>query len=133
MQSGKIQDVAKFIRAGRAVFTIRSKRTGQRYTYKVVRKDDYDMWHVRVLSGPDNTSDYNYIGFIGRDGMRFVPKRGAKITPSGAAFRWFLENVESDKVEVWHEGRCGRCGRALTVPSSIESGFGSKCREAMGC
>lgn len=27
----------------------------------------------------------------------------------------------------WHEGRCGRCGRRLTVPESIESGFGPEC------
>lgn len=133
MQSGKIQDVSKFILAGRALFTIKSKKTGQRYTYKVVRKDDHDMWHVRVLSGPDNTSDYNYIGFIGRTGKVFIPKRGKAITPSGAAFRWFLENPESDRVEVWHEGRCGRCGRVLTVPSSLEVGLGPNCREAMGC
>lgn len=30
-------------------------------------------------------------------------------------------------LEVWHEGRCGRCGRALTVPESIASGIGPVC------
>jgi len=32
-----------------------------------------------------------------------------------------------DQVEVWHEGRCARCGRRLTVPESISSGFGPEC------
>ena len=29
--------------------------------------------------------------------------------------------------EARHEGRCARCGRALTVPESIDSGFGPEC------
>lgn len=32
-----------------------------------------------------------------------------------------------EQVEVWHEGRCGRCGRRLTVPESISTGFGPEC------
>jgi hypothetical protein len=28
---------------------------------------------------------------------------------------------------VWHEGSCARCGKKLTVPESIESGFGPEC------
>lgn len=31
------------------------------------------------------------------------------------------------RLQVWHEGRCGRCGRKLTVPSSIETGLGPEC------
>jgi hypothetical protein len=30
-----------------------------------------------------------------------------------------------------HEGKCGRCGRLLTVPSSIESGIGPECSKIM--
>jgi hypothetical protein len=30
-------------------------------------------------------------------------------------------------LEVWHEGRCGACGRRLTVPESIERGLGPEC------
>ena len=36
------------------------------------------------------------------------------------------------KVEIWHEGRCGRCARRLTVPSSIILGIGPECAEIMG-
>jgi len=135
MQQAKVSDPRKFILAGRALFTLRSAKTGKRFTFKVVRKDSYNMWHVRVLAGPDNTADYNYIGFIGRTGDQFFAKaRGGKISeaPSVKAFRWFLQNMESKQVEVWHEGRCGRCGRALTVPESIEAGLGAKCQAAMG-
>jgi hypothetical protein len=30
-------------------------------------------------------------------------------------------------IEIWHEGKCGKCGRQLTVPSSIETGIGPEC------
>jgi hypothetical protein len=47
------------------------------------------------------------------------------------AFAWFWDRLRNgnlpEQVEVHHEGRCGRCGRALTVPESIESGFGPEC------
>jgi hypothetical protein len=51
---------------------------------------------------------------------------------SVVAWTWFCRHLfERDTVpdglEVWHEGRCGRCNRKLTVPASIESGFGPEC------
>ena len=36
-------------------------------------------------------------------------------------------NTLQDFVEIWHEGKCGKCGRPLTVPSSIENGLGPSC------
>ena len=35
-------------------------------------------------------------------------------------------------VEVWHEGICGRCGRKLTVPESVERGLGPECAGLVG-
>ena len=44
---------------------------------------------------------------------------------------WFYEKVIVDGkkpsdigLEVWHEGRCGKCGRKLIVPESIARGIG---------
>jgi hypothetical protein len=34
--------------------------------------------------------------------------------------------------EVYHEGRCGRCNRKLTVPESIETGLGPECASKLG-
>jgi len=58
--------------------------------------------------------------------------RVGKDAPSVKAFDWFWRHMAqgddvSTLVEVHHEGRCGRCGRALTVPESIKSGFGPEC------
>lgn len=37
-----------------------------------------------------------------------------------------VRNLPS-QIEVWHEGRCGACGRRLTVPESIANGLGPVC------
>ena len=126
----------QFIFAGNATFTLTSTRTGQSYTYKV--REGKPMvsrapkLFASVLTGPDNTADYTYMGIVERAGAhaQLVPTRASAINvnaPSWRALEWFLQHVDSDRVEVRHMGRCGRCGRALTVPSSIDSGLGPEC------
>lgn len=51
-------------------------------------------------------------------------------------FRWLWARLNTghdlpDIVEFWTEGRCGKCARRLTVPSSILAGFGPKCAAAL--
>ena len=41
--------------------------------------------------------------------------------------RQVLDKELEDYIELWHEGRCGKCGRVLTVPTSISTGFGPDC------
>ena len=87
-----------------------------------------------LLNGPDNTMSYSYIGYIRRDVFNHG---GAKArvqynAPSVRAFAWAWQQLVSSneipsKLEIWHEGKCGRCARTLTVPESIESGFGPEC------
>lgn len=138
MNALAIADARTFALAGKAVLTIVSKTTGKRFTFKISRSRNgaaNPTWFVKVLAGPDNSSDYRYVGFV-RDG-RFVwggAKAFADIkAPSVVAFDWFARRVlfteqpAADRVEVFHEGCCGRCGRRLTVPESIRSGLGPEC------
>jgi len=58
-----------FILAGKARFTLTSKKTGQHFTYQVKKAKDggkrpNSPWFVSILSGPDNGSDYQYIGCL---------------------------------------------------------------------
>lgn len=57
--------------------------------------------------------------------------------PSAAGIAWFLNAILGgasvfDQVEVRHAGRCGACGRHLTTPESIDSGFGPDCAAKYG-
>lgn len=153
--------IAKFVLAGNAYFTVVSKKTGTRFTYRVRRAeegDDARPWFVAVLSGPQNEADYTYLGtiFHQRGGyLRFFHGKKSRVgadAPSVKAFAWFFQVLEVacagpvppraeeamrarsllEQVEVWHEGRCGRCGRKLTVPESVAAGLGPDCAGRIG-
>lgn len=126
--------ITAFVAGGNAVFTVRNPATGGRFTFRVRQgKGEGAPRFVGVLTGPDNTSDFAYLGCIFADG-RFVvtsKSRISKDAPSAKAFAWLHGRLQAGRdlgpVEFFHEGRCARCGRALTVPESIETGFGPEC------
>ena len=120
--------------AGKATITVLNPATGNRYTFKIRRKDDdqtgKSIYFVSLLSGPNNQADYRYLGVIDSNTKKFrltAKSKARKDAPSVKAFGWLTEHWEDPRIEVWHEGACGRCGRKLTVPESIESGLGPIC------
>lgn len=134
--------VIRYALAGKATLTLVSLRTGVRYTYEIKkgRGGRKAPWFVSVLTGADNQTDYEFAGSIFSEGSATggpsVYRHGGKsqlspLAPSVRAFAWawsaFLAGGIPDALEVYHEGRCGRCGRKLTVPESIDSGLGPDC------
>jgi len=137
--------VREFIFAGHARFTLRSLRTGMRYTYQVkVKKQDLEAgktgpdvtYFVALLRGPDNVSDYRYLGVLRKPGNFWTTSASTvkRDSASMIALVWMLDRLKVDRtgvlgvaLEVWHEGKCGRCGRTLTVPESVASGIGPVC------
>lgn len=138
-----VDSVREFILAGNATITLLSRATGVRFTYKVRQPDETKPHFVGLLRGADNENDFQFMGTIFKGphmaGYFYRPGRSAKIgreSQSSKAFIWFWDHMRKgtlpDTLEVWHEGRCGRCGRKLTVPSSIESGMGPECARITG-
>lgn len=131
-----------FITAGRAIFTVQS-RTGEHVTYRVQHKEGNGRfppaWFVSVLSGPDNTKDYVFLGLLSTEtgNVRLTGKsRFTDDSRPVRVLRWALRRVWNDLpfpdgYSIHHEGRCGKCGRVLTVPESIESGIGPECARQM--
>jgi hypothetical protein len=124
-----------FATAGNATFTVTSRKTGNRFTYKVRKPNPDGPAFVALLSGPDNESDYQFLGTIFPDGT-YRHGRKSRISstaPSAIAFDWVWKHATNlpEAVEVHHEGKCCRCGRKLTVPESIESGIGPECATKM--
>jgi hypothetical protein len=122
-----------FALAGKATLTLVSRVTEARFTYQVRASADGQVYFVNLLNGPDNENHYSYFGYI-RRGIFFHGGAKAKIgydAPSVKAFDWTWKALSRDllpaTLEVWHEGRCGRCNRKLTVPSSVASGLGPEC------
>ena len=128
--SRELSNVASFVKAGRAVFTILNEKTGKRFTFKVKKHKKKNIYFVSVLAGPDNVVNYIYVGTIFGDDFRLTKR--SKVSTNATsylAFAWFWENKNRlpESVKVFHENRCGRCGRALTVPESVTNGFGPEC------
>ena len=130
--------VRTFALAGKARLTLVSKRSQARFSYRIGESKDGRVHFVSVLTGSDNETSYSYLGLLKpgetpeqRVFVRTAKSRITEDAPSHKAFNWFWSLVEggqlNESLEVWHEGRCGRCGRALTVPGSIASGFGPEC------
>lgn len=128
-----------YITAGRGKATLVGEST--RFTYRFKAPDDHSCVWVSVLSGPENTNDYQYIGFIStRDGNSpelIAGRKGKAHATSFQALAWYVNKAFHNpdvaaKAHFWHEGICGKCGRPLTVPESIERGIGPKCWAGSG-
>lgn len=129
------ENALEFILGGNALFTVRSTRTGTRYTYKVlVNRQDSSLLKVYLMNGSDNTTSFKMVGTIELiNGMgEFKPLSiHTKNSPSVVAFDHIFLNLSikypMPNLEIWHNGRCCRCGRILTVPESIINGIGPEC------
>ena len=119
--------VAKFVFAGNAVFTVVSKKTNDRLTFKVelakprgcscsneegaedcaacVANKTDPRWFVKVMTGSDNESErsYSYIGFA-------VNENGAKKFVYGFRKAKVAEDAKSVKVAKWFFGRLAVAG-----------------------
>jgi len=123
-----------YILSGNATLTFVNADTGNRFTYKITKPvgaEDNCPHFVKVLSGSDNETAYAYLGCIYASGNYMHGKKSsvAENAQSARTFAWIWKNVDGlpENIEVWHEGKCLRCGRKLTVPESIESGYGPEC------
>ena len=131
------EDIRKFALGGNATFTLVSNDTKRYFTFKMVQAEDNPvLYFVRLLFGANNTKDYRYVGCYYSDTNTFYPikeyRNREKYTwpASMRAIGYFLDHLDNmpDKLIVYHEGKCARCGRKLTTPDSISCGFGPECR-----
>lgn len=140
----------QFIRAGAAIITVKSRKTGHRFTYRFGRpKGEPQPGRSRpvflsLLTGAGNESDYSFLGTcfdadLGR--WQLKTGRSTRVSQDALGMKgavWLCRHLTLSpetlftQAEVWHEGRCGRCGRKLTVPSSIDTGFGPECAGKVG-
>lgn len=144
LQPGQLSQIESlnFITAGNARFTIKNKKTGNRFTYRVRRPlretpETTNVLFVSVLTGRENDHAYSYIGTLRQyNGVwRFshgvkshISENAVSVVAFGVVFNAFISlKREHPDLEIWHEGRCCRCGHPLTVPESIRSGIGPEC------
>jgi hypothetical protein len=131
----------EFVLAGNATLTIDTPDRGHR-TYRVRYKaagGGYpEAWFVSLLTGPDNENSYTYMGKLDKETGQCVMTAKSRYSYDSypvqllsrtLAHVWVGDHEAYEKhgYSTHHEGRCGRCGRKLTVPESIAMGIGPEC------
>jgi hypothetical protein len=127
------QKSIEFILAGNSTVTFLNSMTGNRFTFKVKKSDKSDLYFVSVLTSPDI---FTYIGIIIPSGFSYSKKSTInQNAQSVQVFKYVYSNLVRNKlpeyIQIWHEGKCGRCNRTLTVPGSIITGIGPECSKKM--
>lgn len=136
--------IRQFMLAGDATITIKSLTSGLHFTYRIQRADEKPgdrnpaPWFVKLLV---NGEDWLYLGMLsdwqGKVGFRLTSKSAhAQDAKTVKAFTFAWAHIQTDRLpaglEIRHEGRCGRCNRALTHPESLDLGIGPECAGKMG-
>ncbi len=124
------------------IYTIQSTRTGDHRTFRIstqVATAEFapGLRVVGLLTGPDNQNDYTGFGFVDEEGIHvWSNKRGSDtLWEKYAEMLWSLalDAVLSPWVQngyrLMMEGRCLKCNRVLTEPTSVTTGIGPVCAE----
>jgi hypothetical protein len=112
-----------------------------RYTFRVSKPKDKDdsPYFVGWLSGPDNEASYSYLGILNPEAgsraevVRLTRKsraaEGSQVLAVARWVAWLILHGEPVPAGYYlnHAGKCGCCGRTLTVPESIDRGIGPEC------
>lgn len=126
----------EFLLAGNATFTVTNPE-GKYYTFKITTpkssSDSRPTYFIKVLTGADNENSYTYLGMLINNNVHLT--RASKYTKDSTIYKvanWAVHGILSGGTlpagyRIDHAGTCGRCGRKLTTPKSIELGLGPVC------
>jgi hypothetical protein len=135
-----------FLLAGRAVFTV-SNPKGDHYTFRIKKTESewpkgsgkMQTTYFVTVKAPGGKYPYAYIGMLNTTTGGIKCTAQSIYTPGSREYDvavWACQAViqmkfipEGYKIE--HAGKCGKCGRELTDPLSIERGIGPDCWETL--
>jgi len=119
-----------FFEGGKAIFTVANPQNDH-YTYKIVHPENKPFF-VYLLTGPDNTRSYSYLGLYNPGLKQVFTTSKSKFNSDSLpvkVIQWAIKLVSQNKAipdgyKIQHENKCCRCGRKLITPESIENGIG---------
>jgi hypothetical protein len=128
------QFVERYITAGSVTAILISNDSGSHYSFHINEwKKVPGMFFVEYKGETTQKVGYFKKGTgHNHDHWNFVINGSLFATDKPVlAFSYMLDCINNKRsfgaLEVWHDGRCGRCHRQLTDPVSIETGFGPEC------
>lgn len=126
----------EFLFGGDCTFTVKSPR-GESYTFRIEHAEGKDKerdnpaagkwperWFAKLLTGPDNTSNYTLFGWVDRKTGVVTLTRKTTYTKDSTpvrvlqfvAMNALLQRDMPGGIMVQAPTHCGRCGRLLTAP-----------------
>ena len=137
-------DLNRFIFAGNATFTILNESTGNRFTFRIRKagwgstsfNEKNDIFYISVLTGSDNNTSFSFLGtYFNGSNKRYSYSMKSRIgiqATSNRVISWFFNSFITNPsnyaiIKIFHENKCGKCGKKLTTPESVKSGLGPHC------
>lgn len=154
--SGKLPSISKgFLFAGRATLVAENANTDEHFTFRVGsaesewplgsgQKHITYFLNVKAPGGkrwPNGSqSPWRYIGILRKEDGHIKPTGKSEFTKGDKFYdvaAWTVRAVVEGKMlpagyAIRHAGKCGKCGRELTDPESLDRGIGPDCWEQMG-
>jgi len=129
-----VQNLKNNILAGKCIITIQSTETLKHYTFKIKKskQPDKNIHFIYVFADGDK---YIYFATIFNEKDLATTKNSKmkKDSTCFLAFRYLWLNILAgnvknlNKLNIFHSGKCNRCGKTLTEPESIKRGLGPYC------
>lgn len=130
--------IRQYIFGGHGVVTLLSDVSNEHHTYSFSvpenRKPNDDTMFIYTLV---DGSNWVYVGMYRNKAFRLTAKSNYSTDTSivkGIAYIFKLmlnPDFSDDRMHLFHEGICSRCGRPLTNPMSIRLGIGPTCMEKL--
>jgi hypothetical protein len=136
---------SRMLSAGNVVVTVKSKSTGEHITVKLASRLKNDSGRGKKWQpvGPDQASHIfasvrsaDAAGWDDKIGT-YYPRNGrfyeddkadpARVWAASAVMQWLCGNADETRAIYQESSECGRCGKKLTDPVSIERGIGPEC------
>lgn len=134
----------QFILAGKCEFILHSTKTNEDFKFEMTKQQTkenenkfiyflntlhgYDKTYAGVIWFNDKTQEFQFSQ--GKKGQ--VASKELNIRSLIFVLNKLLKNETVQYLDVFHTGRCGKCGKKLTTPESILTGLGPTCSKRAG-
>lgn len=135
----RLQEALRFMLAGESEFVLLSCKTNRKFRYKLDKKEQFIYW----LNTSESNGVFTYAGVLffdendntfkfGKGARGNLTKDDLRVISLLYVLNHLVKNRFDMPLKIYHVGKCGRCGKKLTDPTSILTGLGPICAKQSG-
>lgn len=144
------ENMLSVLTAGKAEFSLQNEESKKHFTYVLVKaksdsgvKQNQEGKQVYFVKVCRDYMEFQYAGVLiieQEQGAKYFRGRKGKINPDAESIKgllWLINKLLRGQeipevMQVYHFGKCCRCGRTLTDPESVKLGVGPECIKLIG-